>query len=118
MIQEARRLSVWPALRSAVLLLASCGLVLIGMLSVVGPSNSLSDRALRKACYSLDDLVVAFCSAPFHVPGSVDLDVVAAFLLAGVMGILFLWSMQGYWRLYARGTAGLARRLFRNYPLP
>jgi hypothetical protein len=111
--QEVRPLSLWPALRSATLLLASIGLTLIGMLSVVGPSNSLSDRALRRACYSLDDFrVVGSCSAPFYLPGSVDLDVAAAFLLAGVMGALFLWSMHGYWQLYARGIAGLARRLF------
>jgi len=110
---DAPRLGLWPALRSAALLLASIGLILIGLLSVVGPSNSPSDRALRRACYSLDDLrVVGSCSAPFHLPGSVDLDVAAAFLLAGVMGALFLWSMHGYWQMYARGTAGLARRLF------
>jgi hypothetical protein len=113
--QDAPRLGVWPVLRSTVLLLASCGLVLIGVLSVVGPSNSLSDRALRRACYSLGDLSpVATCSAPFHVPGRVDLDVVGAFLMAGVMGVLFLWSVQGYWQLYARGAGGLARRVFRS----
>jgi hypothetical protein len=44
----------------------------------------------------------------------VDLDVVAAFLLAGVMGVLFFWSMQGYWQIYARGTARLASRLLRS----
>ena len=106
--QNAPTLGLWPALRSAVLLLASFGLVLIGTLSLLGPSDSLSDRALRKACYALDDhLVVTSCSAPFPASGGVDLDVMAAFLLAGVMTALFLWSMQGYWRLYARGVGRL-----------
>jgi len=113
--QDAPRLGVWPILRSTVLLLASCGLVLIGVLSVIGPSNSLSDRALRRACYAFDDLTpLVSCSAPFPVPGSVDLDVVGAFLLAGVMGALFVWSVQGHWQLYARGVGGLARRVFRR----
>jgi hypothetical protein len=114
-LQNAPTLSVWPALRSTVLLLASFGLVLIGTLSLLGPSNSLSDRALRRACYALDDhFVVGSCSTPFAVPGSVDLDVIAAFLLAGVMGLLSFWSMQGYWRLYARGTGDLFGRVFRG----
>ena len=113
--QDTPRLGVWPALRSAALLLASCGLVLIGMLSVLGPSDSLSDRALRRACYSLDGLpVVGHCSNPLDAPGSVDLDVVAAFLMAGAMGALFFWSVQGYWQLYARGAGGLVRRVFRG----
>jgi len=113
--RDAPRLRVWPALRSTVLLLASWGLVLIGVLSLVGPSNSLSDRALRRACYILDDhLVAASCSAPLPVPGSADLDVLGAFLLAGTMAALFLWSMRGYWQLYARGAGGLARRVFRS----
>ena len=110
--QDAPRLGVWPALRSTALLLASCGLVLIGTLSLLGPSNSLSDRALRRACYALDDhLAVASCSAPFPASG-VDLDVIAAFLLAGTMAALFLWSMRGYWQLYARAAGGLVRRAF------
>jgi hypothetical protein len=113
--RDTPRLSLWPVLRSAALLLASWGLVLIGMLSVVGPSNSLSDRALRRACYALDGLPVGgHCSAPLGVSGSVDFDVAALFVLAGVMGMLFLWSMQGYWQIYARGTAGMARRLLRG----
>jgi len=44
----------------------------------------------------------------------VDLDVIAAFLLAGTMAALFLWSMRGCWQLYARGTGGLVRRAFRG----
>jgi hypothetical protein len=113
--QNAATLAVWPTLRSTILLLASFGLVLIGTLSLLGPSNSLSDRALRRACYALDDhLVVDSCSAPFAVPGSVDLDVIAAFLLAGVMGVLFFWSVQGYWRLYARGAGDVIGRVFRG----
>jgi len=111
--QDAPKLGVWPALRSAALFLASCGLVLIGMLSLVGPSDSLSDRALRRACYALDDhLAVASCSASLPVPVSVDLDVMAAFLLAGAMAALFLWSMRGYWQLYARSATGLVSCLF------
>jgi hypothetical protein len=114
-LQNAPTLSIWPALRSTVLLLASFGLVLIGTLSLLGPSNSLSDRALRRVCYALDDhLVVGSCSAPFAVSGSVDLDVVAAFLLAGVMGVLFFWSVQGYWRLYARTAGDVIGRVFRG----
>jgi hypothetical protein len=113
--QDAPRLGVWPAFRSAALLLASFGLVLIGVLSLMGPSDSLSDRALRRACYALDDhLAVASCSASLPLPVSVDLDVTAAFLLAGAMAALFLWSMRGYWRLYARSAAGLVTWLFRS----
>jgi hypothetical protein len=113
--QDAPRLGVWPAFRSAALLLASFGLVLIGVLSLMGPSDSLSDRALRRACYALDDhLAVASCSASLPLPVSVDLDVTAAFLLAGAMAALFLWSMRGYWRLYARSAAGLITWLFRS----
>jgi hypothetical protein len=113
--RDQPRLGVWPALRSTALLLASCGLVLIGVLSLVGPSDSLSDRALRRACYALDDhLAVASCSAPFPVLVGVDLDVTAAFLLAGTMAALFLWSMRGYWRLCARSAAGLVSWLFRS----
>jgi hypothetical protein len=112
---DALRLGVWPAVRSAALLLASFGLVLIGVLSLLGPSDSLSDRALRRACYALDDhLAVASCSAPFPVLVGVDLDVTAAFLLAGTMAALFLWSMRGYWQLYARSAAGLVTWLFRS----
>ena len=113
--QNAPTLVLWPALRSAVLLLASFGLLLIGALSLLGPSDSLSDRALRRTCFALGDhLVVTSCSAPFPASGGVDLDVMAAFLLAGVMTALFLWSMQGYWQLYSRGVSGLAGRLFRG----
>jgi len=112
---DAPRLGVWPALRSTVLLLASCGLVVIGTLSLLGPSDSLSDRALRRACYALDDhLVVASCSGPFPGSAGVDLDVTAAFLLAATMAALFLWSMRGYWRLYARSAATLVSWLFRG----
>jgi hypothetical protein len=114
-LHNAPTLSVWPALRSTILLLASFGLVLIGTLSLLGPSNSLSDRALRRACYALDDhLIVASCSAPFAVPGGVDLDVVVAFLLAGVMGVLFFLSVQGYWRLYASAAGDVIGRVFRG----
>jgi hypothetical protein len=114
-VQNVPAVGVWPALRSTVLLLASFGLLLIGTVSLLGPPNSLSDRALRRACYALDDhVVVASCSAPFAVPGSVDLDVVVAFLLAGVMGALFFWTVQGYWRLYARGAGDLIGRVFRG----
>ena len=113
--QQGPRLGGWPGLRSTVLFLASCGLVIIGVLSVVGPSNSLSDRALRRACYALDDhLAVASCSTPLPLPVSVDLDVMAAFLLAGVMAALFLWSVKGYWRPYAHGAAGLVSWLLRS----
>ena len=113
--QDAPKLRVWPALRSTALLLASCGLVLIGVLSLLGPSDSLSDRALRRACFALDDhLVVASCSAPFPASGGLDLDVMAAFLLAGTMAALFVWSMRGYWQLYARSAAGLVSWLLRS----
>jgi hypothetical protein len=113
--QNTPTLGLWPALRSTALFLASLGLALIGTLSLLGPSDSLSDRALRRACYALDDhFVVPSCSAPNPVAGGIDLDVTAAFLLAGVMTALFLWSMQGYWRPYARGVGGLASRLFRG----
>ena len=113
--QDAPRLGVWPVVRSAALLLTSFGLVLIGVLSLVGPSDSLSDRALRRACFALDDhLVVASCSAPFPASGGLDLDVMAAFLLAGTMAALFVWSMRGYWQLYARSAAGLVSWLLRG----
>jgi hypothetical protein len=113
--QDAPELGLWPALRSTALLLASLALISIGTLSLVGPSNSLSDRALRKACYSLGDhLVVARCSAHLGAPGRVDIDVMAAFVLAAILAALFFWSMHGYWRLYARGAGGLARRVFRG----
>jgi hypothetical protein len=44
----------------------------------------------------------------------VDLDVMVAFLLAGVMAALFFWSVKGYWRLYARSAAGLVSWLLRS----